>query len=216
MSKGRYLKETIKKKVPIWPFLSIIVILAVAAAMYFMRGGDLPASENSISTSAATESQEDAVPETTEAVEETAETTEPLPTQILETQEPIVIVERADAEYEKWLSAALVVCVSMEYPDFQIDGIYAASATSLDDKFTSDGAYIIFTSDGSQMAYHAKALEAERTEAGTVDISTEAIGFATFDSIDAASIDTSKTEPIALEDLDELISQSLLVSIYTH
>ena len=86
----------------------------------------------------------------------------------------------------------------------------------MEDKFSSDGAYIIFTSGGNRIAIHSVALEGERTDAGTVDISTEAIGYATFDKVDSDSVDVSAMEELALEDLTELISQSLLVSIYTH
>ena len=149
---------------------------------------------------------------------EQEETTAPTETQPHEIDSPtptVVIVERADAEYEKWLSAAMIVCVSMEYPDFQLEGVYAASATALEDKFASDGAYILFSSGGTRMAIHSSALEGERTAPGTMDISTEIIGYATFDQTDPASLNLSSMEQLALEDLSELISQSLLISIYT-
>ena len=132
------------------------------------------------------------------------------------TQPTDVIVQQADAEYEKWLSAAMIVCVSMEYPDFELEGVYAASATALTDKFSSDGAYIVFTSGGTRMAIHAKALAGERTERGTMDISTETIGFATFDQVDPASVNLDALEQLELNELSELIAQSLLVSIYLH
>ena len=103
----------------------------------------------------------------------------------------------------------------MEYPDFQLEGVYAASATALEDKFASDGAYILFSSGGTRMAIHSSALEGERTAPGTMDISTEIIGYATFDQTDPASLNLSSMEQLALEDLSELISQSLLISIYT-
>ena len=132
------------------------------------------------------------------------------------TQPTDVIVQQADAEYEKWLSAAMIVCVSMEYPDFELEGVYAASATALTDKFSSEGAYIVFTSGGTRMAIHAKALAGERTERGTMDISTETIGFATFDQVDLASLNLGAMEQLELNELSELIAQSLLVSIYLH
>jgi len=124
-------------------------------------------------------------------------------------------VQRADAEYEKWLGAALVVCVSMEHPDFELEGVYAASATALEEKFSSDGAWILFSSGGSRMAIHAVPLKEERTESGTSDISTEAIGFATFDRVDPGAVDLASMEQLPVEELGELIEQSLLVSIYT-
>lgn len=133
-----------------------------------------------------------------------------------EMQNPISVPQQAEAEYENWLAAAMVVCVSIEYPDFGLEGIYAASATCLDDKFSSDGAYIIFSSGGNRIAIHAKALENERAETGTTDISTEVIGFATFDQVDPAKVDVASLDEIPPEELSDLISQSLLVSIYTH
>ena len=141
---------------------------------------------------------------------------EPYQTEVLETSPPVVIVQQADAEYERWLASALVVAVSMEYPDFIPDQIYSASSTSLEEKFRSDGVYIVFSSNGATKAIHSKPISGERSEAGTKDISSETIGFATFDFVDPSNINVDSMHRIALEDLGELIAQSLLISIYTH
>ena len=141
---------------------------------------------------------------------------EPYQTEVLETSPPVVIVQQADAEYERWLASALVVAVSMEYPDFIPDQIYSASSTSLEEKFSSDGVYIVFSSNGATKAIHSKPISGERSEAGTKDISSETIGFATFDFVDPSNINVDSMHRIALEDLGELIAQSLLISIYTH
>lgn len=192
MSKGRYQKKTS----PIGIILAVAVALAIAMLVYFSVSKFNMPNEEKPETMSDTDSQE--------------QNQEPV------TQPTVVTIQRAEAEYEKWLAAAQIVCVSMEYPDFQLEGIYAASSTSMEGKFSSDGAYIIFTSGGSRIAIHSMALEGERADAGTVDISTEAIGYATFDKVDLDSVDVSAMEELALEDLSELISQSLLVSIYTH
>lgn len=135
--------------------------------------------------------------------------------QVNEAPQPTVnIVQQADAEYEKWLAAAMVMCVSMEYPDFELEAVYAASATALENKFDSMGAYIVFTTGGNRICIHSRALEAERTAPGTKDISTEAIGYATYDRLDPDSVDFSSLKEIDLADLSELFAQSLLVSIY--
>lgn len=126
------------------------------------------------------------------------------------------VVQRGAGEYEKWLSAAVIVGVSVEYPDFEFGAIYTPSATTLDEKFTSEGVYILFTNNGTQMAIHAVALEKERTAAGTVDISSENAGFATFDIVEPASVDVNSMEQIRLEELNDYIAQSLLISLYTH
>lgn len=133
-----------------------------------------------------------------------------------ETQPPVEIVQRADAEYESWLAAAMLMGISMEYPDFELTGIYVASGTSLEDKMNSQGAYILFTSGGEAMAVHSVPTNGERSAAGTRDLSTETLGFATFDSVDPASVDTKSMKQLAVEDLSELIAQSLLVSVYIH
>lgn len=236
MSKGRYVKKK-TSSFPVW-LLAIVLIAAVALIVFFVNGNgqeNIPSEPknttvgdtvNSEELNTVIETETGTVPETDGTVSignvsetEAPDNTEENPT---ETQEPVVIVtqptiviqQQADAEYEKWLAAAMVVCVSMEYPDFELEGIYAASATALADKFDSDGAYIIFSSGGTRMALHSVALEAERSTAGTKDISTEAMGYATFDLVDPASVDTSALMAIELDELSELIAQSVLVSIY--
>ncbi len=219
MSKGRYQKKTS----PIWIILAVAVVLAIAILVYFSVSKFNMPNEEKPEALGATDSQEqnrepqnEAATHDTEATEQTSLSTELEQNQDPVTQPTVVTIQRAEAEYEKWLAAAQIVCVSMEYPDFQLEGIYAASSTSMEDKFSSDGAYIIFTSGGSRIAIHSKALEGERADAGTVDVSTEAIGYATFDKVDPSSINVSTMEKLAVEDLSELISQSLLISIYTH
>ncbi len=244
MSKGRYHKKK-KKTSLIWIIVAVAVALAIAALAYFgVNDFTIPnlslndeKPEATIATDAQEQNQEpqneatthnSESAEATESVEATEATeatesdeqatlsTEPEQPQEIVPQPTVVITQREEAEYEKWLAAAQLVCVSMEYPDFQLEGVYAASATSMEDKFSSDGAYILFTSGGNRIAIHSKALDAERANGGTIDISTEAIGYATFDKVDPSSINVSAMEKLAVEDLSELISQSLLISIYTH
>jgi hypothetical protein len=42
------------------------------------------------------------------------------------------------------------------------------------------------------------------------------VGFATFDPVEPESVDISAMKQISLEEIGELIAQSMLVSIYTH
>lgn len=236
MSKGRYVKKK-KSSIPLLLILVILGVLAVAAIVFLSKHpartpsetepGVIDQIENTEQTGALEQTD---TPETDEqnseevtAPEETNNATEPSvtqqptetqPKQTIATQPTVVIVQQADAEYEKWLAAAMVVCVSMEYPDFEIEAIYAVSSTELENKFASEGVYIVFNTEGKNLCIHAKALEAERTAAGTMDISTEAIGFATFDRVDAAAVNFTSMKKIAIEDLGELIAQSLLVSVY--
>lgn len=231
MSRGRYARKS-KARVPILLIVAIIVmvltvVLGFVTMLWYMNqqknhvgdsqitNHDMPDQTYTIALDAETEEAQE-----TQTISETEEMENSEPDkkeeQEIVTQPSVVIIQRADAEYEKWLAATLIVCVSMEYPDFELEGVYAASATGLEDKLNSDGSYIVFRSGGERLAIHAKALAGERTKSGTKDISTEVIGFASFDRVDAASIDFSSMEQLVLDDLSELISQSLLVSIYTH
>lgn len=229
MSKGRYVK-TNSKKVPLLPIIVTlcIILIVLVVLILFLSGQNKP---NTPSTGNIAATEETNVVVESDIIEEPEYQPEPViedtdstePTEEMEETTPettpattVIIEERAKAEYEEWLSAAMIVCVSMEYPDFNLEGVYAASATALDDKFSSDGAYIVFTSLGNRVAIHAKALEQERTDPGTVDISTEVIGFASFDQINPDSIDFASLEELNVNDMNELISQSLLISIYTH
>lgn len=159
------------------------------------------------SSSTSPEESEDA-PET----ENTSQTDE-----YEETPPPSVeLTQQAQAEYEPWLAAAMLIGVSMEYPDFEFGGLYTSSATALEDKFSSQGVYLLFTSAGESLALHSIPLEAERTQSGTRDISTQNLGFASFDLVEPSFVDTESMTELKLESMSELIAQSLLVSVYTH
>ena len=122
--------------------------------------------------------------------------------------------QQANADYEKWLAAAMVVGISMEYPEFEIAGIYTSSETPLSEKRNSDGVYIVLTNGAQNMVLHSMPLDGERTVSGTKDISSQVLGFASFDLVDPASVKTDSMMQIEMEELTELISPSLLISIY--
>lgn len=128
----------------------------------------------------------------------------------------VEIIEKADASYEKWLAAAMVTAVSMQYADFTIDGIYLTGETDVASKENSQGAYVMITSGDEQIVIQSKPLEEERVETKTIDLYTRDLGFSTFDTVDAVSMDMSSFQEITMDDLGELISQSLLVSLYEH
>ena len=125
------------------------------------------------------------------------------------------LTEQADAEYEKWLAATMVVAVSMEYPGFEDIQIYTESFTSLTNKLESEGVYVLFQENGNSMAVHSKAIVKERNEKGTKDISSQTLGLATFDLIEAGNVQSNTMTKIELEELEELIKQSLLISVYS-
>lgn len=173
-----------------------------------------PGSSSESKSESKPESSKPSDPEKPESSGETSE--EPAePSQPTATEKPTDLPQRAEAEYEEWLAAAMIISVSMEYPDFELNGIYTPSATSLSEKSDSEGVYLEFTSGGETMIVHSAALSGERTESGTSDISTELLGFASFDVLQAGSVNTAEMNQIPLNDLEELINQSLLVSIHT-
>ncbi len=230
MAKGKYAK----KSAPIWPiFLICALILLALAALFLLPGGGEDAGEPSAQAQTTAcgpvltgESGEaphpSRVPESSKPTgsrpgqTQPEETQKPQPPQTDPTTPTEAVEPEALPEYESWLAAAVVVGISMEYPDFQVEGIWAASETGLEEKAQSRGVYVIFTSGGSRMAIHSAPLRAERTEKGTFDLSTLALGFATFDRVAAADIDTSKMTAIPLEVLGGLIAQSVMVSVYEH
>ena len=59
-------------------------------------------------------------------------------------------------------------------------------------------------------------MDAERTEPGTVDLFTKDLGFSAFEQVDPETIDTESYQWVTIEDINELIEQSLLVSLYEH
>ena len=129
---------------------------------------------------------------------------------------PATLPQLEDASYENWLAAAMVVGLSMEYPDFEISGIYTSTETELKDRKNSDGVFIFFKTGTETLVLHSGYLAGERAAAGTRDISSQVLGFASFDLVESATVNTEGMRQILLEDLSKLIAQSMLVSIYTH
>lgn len=124
--------------------------------------------------------------------------------------------DRVDAPYEHWLAAAVITGISMENPDFELGEIYAAGETSLEEAQNSEGIYVVFTSDGEENCVYSSPLKEERTEAGTTDITSTVIGFASFEEVTVDNIDTSKYHVIEIEDLNTMIEQSERVTVYTN
>ncbi|MEE1038806.1 MAG: hypothetical protein U0K95_06530 [Eubacterium sp.] len=125
--------------------------------------------------------------------------------------------ENNDSEtYEQWVAAASVTAISLTYPDFEIESILAASDTDFGDKEDSKGIYVIFNSSGKKYAVFSKSLKEERSDKGTVDLYGQEIGFATFDMVEPGEIDKKKMKEIKVENLNELISKSTLISLYEH
>lgn len=128
------------------------------------------------------------------------------------TQSPFPTIAE-DEIYEERLAAAMVIGISMQYSDFEFLGIYTASQTPMQDYMNSQGAYVVFLSEGEKLALKSVPLEAERTEKDTMDLHMPALGYATYELVDPDSVTPALLNEVKLEDMEELILESALVSI---
>ena len=127
-----------------------------------------------------------------------------------------ITISSEEAVYEEWLAASVVTAISLSYPDFELQEILAASETGMGEMEQSEGVYVKFNSGGETIVIWSKPLNAERTENGTVDLHEENLGFATFDTVTADSLNGKELKSIDMNALSELIAESLLVSLYEH
>ena len=118
--------------------------------------------------------------------------------------------------YEHWLAAGAVTGISMYYMDFELEGIYLASETTLNAHDESKGVYVVFKSGGETMTLRSVPLVEERSYPGTIDLSTENFGFATFDVVEVKDSQLKECEEVRLESLSGLINQLMLVTLYEH
>lgn len=125
-------------------------------------------------------------------------------------------ISKEDAPYEKWLAAGMILGASMQYPDFEVEAIYITGEHTLLEKAESAGAYLQIKTGGASILIESKPLDAERKEAGTIDLYTGDMGYNTFDVIAPDSVDTSAMTELLMEDLTKLISQTILPTIIEH
>lgn len=125
-------------------------------------------------------------------------------------------VQRVEAEYEKWLASALVIGVSIEYPEFELVGIYTETCTELQDSKLSKGVYVLFQNGGSDFAVYGMPLEEERTTPGAIDVGSMNMGLATFDVLDPDNIVVDGLRTYTMKDLEKTISQTMQLSLYYH
>lgn len=197
--------------------VSIIVILVCIAVAVFAVLKMLDTEEQG-NANADTETVISATEETDnmiisgEKVENVDGTSENV--EIVQDTGSVEIIEQAEASYEEWLAAAMVVAVSMQYEDFIIDGIYLSDENST--RENSQGVCVLFTAGDDHQAVWSEPIDEERADSGTIDLYTKSLGFATFDIVDAAYVNTMDKQEIGIDDLEDLISQSMLVSLYEH
>lgn len=151
-----------------------------------------------------------------EANETISEEAVELETVIEEQPQEVVITEKVDAPYEYWLAANMVVASIMKYPELEITDICLTGETEISSKTESEGVYIVFGASDEKIIIHSKPLDGERKEEKTTDLYSANLGFATFDIVEVEFSKLESCKRIDLEQLDKLISQSLLISIYEH
>lgn len=133
----------------------------------------------------------------------------------MQVEEPEYIdVEHVDAPYEHWLAAAVMISVSMDYPDFELQKIYMSGETDIECLNESAGVYVTYITGGEEKCVFSKPIDALRNEEGTFDIYAEYIGYATYDEISIGEIDNTNFETIEIENIGTLIEQLERVSKY--
>ena len=126
-----------------------------------------------------------------------------------------VQASETDKAYEEYLSALSLLALSMEYPDFQLQGVYAASRVSVENKSSSQGIYVLFESQGEDLCLHVFPIAAERNEAGSRDVFASELGYAAFDlqpeipAVDGLTL-------LEAKDYGELLSKLSGVALYNH
>lgn len=186
--------------------LVLVFILSLALGKGILKSSEStsePASESSEGTDALNDSED------TETMETEGESGDSAPAAELELE------TQDDAPYEHWLAAAVISGISMNYPDFESVVYYAFGTTELSASDDSGGIYVTFTSGGERLCVYASPLQEERTEAGTLDIYSEVIGYATFDLVDESNIPADYAE-MTIDDLNDLITQSVRIMLYEH
>lgn len=123
--------------------------------------------------------------------------------------------ERADADYEQWLAASVITCISMNTPDFELEEVYASTQSTIDDRMNSQGIYVIYQSGGETLCIQSKPLEQGRSgQAGTKDVYSELTGYASYEEVSADTIDVSQWHTVDMQELNTLIEQSERVVLY--
>ena len=123
--------------------------------------------------------------------------------------------DQVEAPYEHWLSAAVLTGISIEYPSFEPGEFYIAGETKIEDKASSEGIYVTFSVEGEEKCIRSIPLDTERSDAETKDIYSEVIGFATFEEVDASEIPEGFFA-MDIDNIDELVTQSTRVAVYSH
>ena len=186
---------------------AVLVIVIVGGVTLYMQGREHAQSDSEQNFKTTLENT---IPKQ-EEVKEQLEVVQEEPAQSVQT-----ITSKKEASYEHWLAAGMIIGISLQYPEYEFIGMYTASETEISNSLNSKGVYVIFMSEGNEIAIYSKPIDKERTEVGTRDLYTKDLGYATFDEISLRNVSTDGLQKIEINGLSELIEQSVLVSIYEH
>lgn len=148
-----------------------------------------------------------AQPEQTESPETTAETV-PETTAV-----PFLPQQRQELPYETLLAAVVLTGLTLQYPDHQLEGLYYQQTHAVTDKMESGGVYACFSAEGESLCIHASPLEEPRSEAGTIDLYENYLGYATFDVSDGGQVALEGYTAVSEEDLSLALEQLYLPTV---
>ena len=120
----------------------------------------------------------------TEPTEQTSQTASSEQTSQTEPTEQTSQAQEPSEEtiiYEKYLAALSMYALVLEYPDFRLDTVYAASFVPMEKKMQSKGIYLSFESGGEKLFAHLYPLESAQADSRTVHCPE--VGYAAFDIV---------------------------------
>ncbi len=118
-----------------------------------------------------------------------------------------------EESYERLLAAGVLIGLSMNYPDFELEELCYKEDHSLSDKMESEGVYVFFRSGGESLCIYSRPLMEARSEKGVCDLQETTLGVASFDLISKDPSELDGYISLANTDLSEQINQLYLLTI---
>lgn len=148
------------------------------------------------------------------AIKDHNESVETKPEDVTEpTEVGLIVTQLTEDCYERLLAAGVLIGLSMNYPDFELEELCYKEETSLSDKMSSDGVYAFFQSGGESLCIHAAPLSGPRSEQGTCDLQETTLGYASFDRCYMSYSELEGYVSLMDQDLSQQINQLYLLTI---
>lgn len=126
------------------------------------------------------------------------------------------IVNQLDCSYEEYLAAAGLSALTVQYEGFEPKKILCDSKHSINDAAQSKGVYLIYNGVDGEQCLHLYYLEKERTEAGTMDLYSQSVGYAAMDEASIEEAEKAGFTETTVDALEPVIKQLLLTTILEH